>query len=380
MAHHSLTFCVQKAVAKHVLRYASQAIPMNRVKCKDLIFSRPSVNTMLSKLVVDGRWAFLSGNSSTGKSMGMHYFVRDTMRALAKDRPYIPVTCHLRLRDHDTEAKCKTALALAMGLGNSRCFDWFRDVLDMFCCADPESDSVKKRTVPDLLELLSSTFEQLNKIHMTDAFICPIFWIDDVHSCNRSFVTELCATIVESGLHGGVASTIMTSSEHNTEFLTFLTGRAFSRFLMVEIAFISRCDAILADSGTSKRLMCNRFSVVTEQEIVEFLHRLKSKNFFTTYQTFYDVHGVPSEHKHQYSVDFKVSDDGIRILAHYFRDRFDLLDEALHSIQAESKKGNVDDAFVKRTLVVFSECVWFHLKLICVEQNSSTRPRVWIIR
>jgi hypothetical protein len=95
----------------------------------------------------------------------------------------------------------------------------------MFSVADPASDSVKKRTVPSLLKLLSSTFEQLKKLNFTDSFICPIFWIDDVHSCHRSFVTELCATIVDSGLHGGVGCTIMTSSEHNTEFLRFLTSR-----------------------------------------------------------------------------------------------------------------------------------------------------------
>ena len=208
--------------------------------------------------------------------------------------------------------------------------------------------------MPGLLQLLSSTFEQLKE---TDASIAPIFWIDDVHSCNRSFVTELCATIVESGLHGGVASTIMTSSEHDTEFLNFLTGRAFSRFLMVDIAFISRCDAILADSGTSNRLECSRFPVVTEQEIVNFLHRLKSKNFFTIFHIFYDSNGVPSAGKHEYSVDFNVSNDHIRLLAHHFRDRFDLLDDALDKIQKESKKGDVSDDFVKRMLVVFSECV-----------------------
>ena len=122
-----LTSCVQKTVANHVLRYASKAIPMSRVKCKDLFFSRPTVNAMLSELVVDRRWYFLSGNSATGKTMGMHYFVRDTMRSPAEDRPYIPVTCHLRLRELDTEEKCKTALAEAMGLGNFRssCVDWF---------------------------------------------------------------------------------------------------------------------------------------------------------------------------------------------------------------------------------------------------------------
>jgi hypothetical protein len=98
---------------------------MRSVHCKDLVFSRPTVHAVLSKLVIRGRWSFLSGNSATGKTMGMHYFVRDTMRALAKDRLYVPVTCHLQLRELDTEEKCKTALAEAMGLGNSRssCFD-----------------------------------------------------------------------------------------------------------------------------------------------------------------------------------------------------------------------------------------------------------------
>jgi hypothetical protein len=69
----------------------------------------------------------------------------------------------------------------------------------------------------------------------------------------------------------------------------------------------------------------------------------------TSYQTFYDVHGVATAHKHESFFDFKVSDAGIRMLAHHFRDRFDSLDEALVEIQKESKKGNVDDAFVKGT-------------------------------
>jgi hypothetical protein len=82
---------------------------------------------------------------------------------------------------------------------------------------------------------------------------------------------------------------------------------------------------------------------------VDFLQRLKDKPVSKSYQTFYDVHGVATERKHEYFCDFKVSDAGIRMLAHHFRDRFDFLDDALDEIQKESKKGNVDDAFVKGT-------------------------------
>jgi hypothetical protein len=90
-----------------------------------MILSRPSVNRALSKYVLWRDWILFHGNSGSGKTLGMHLFIRNQLHtgSAADDVDVsrsssikVPITCRMELRNCSTKEMCMKALRDALGL------------------------------------------------------------------------------------------------------------------------------------------------------------------------------------------------------------------------------------------------------------------------
>lgn len=103
-------------------------IPVDRMHSPDIILSRPSVNRALAERVLHRRWTLFHGTSASGKTLSMHYFIRNQLRMDSADDDTdmiyestwsslkVPITCHLQVRNCTEFQSCLAAFSSSLGL------------------------------------------------------------------------------------------------------------------------------------------------------------------------------------------------------------------------------------------------------------------------
>lgn len=188
----------------------------------------------------------VSGNSGTGKTTAMQFFVQSPLKFGGK--MHSPFVCRLVVRDLKTFELCLSSLRNLLGVEDltpaaSGCDFYF--VSARFCCSLNSREVVKSLTVhvggspePTLAQsldlraclqklkiFLDSLMKQNAAIDRSFApdepFVHPIIWVEDIHSCSEQFAAALLREFVEMGFYS-VYPIIMTTSEYDKQRLASL--------------------------------------------------------------------------------------------------------------------------------------------------------------